>query len=423
MAAGAALGQTGRSGCYDRTVTATAPDDALDRAHAILASAPLIDGHNDLPEALRRRVGLRISEVALDHPVEGLATDIPRLRAGRVGGQFWSVWVPASLPEAEATRRAFEQLDIVRRMVAAYPATFELATSADDVERIFGAGRIASLIGLEGGSMIGSSLAILRQFHALGVRYMTLTHWLTTRWADAATDAPRHGGLTRFGVEVVREMNRLGMLVDLSHVSPGTMAAALDATEAPVVFSHSGARAVTDHPRNVPDEILGRIPANGGVVMAVFLAGFVSGAAADYERTVDGIVEAARADRPESTRAELDAIEERWRAGHPGPGATIGDVADHIDHLRDVAGVEHVGIGSDLDGGTSLPAGLDDVSKFPDLFAELVRRGYSDADLRAIAGGNILRVIRDAGRVAARLQAERGPSELTIEELDGTAAG
>ena len=258
----------------------TDAEDHLAAVRQLLQATPLIDGHNDLPEALRRRVGLRISEVDLRQPVPGLMTDIPRLRAGGVGGQFWSVWVPASLPESEATRRAFEQLDIVHRIVAAYPETFELAATADDVERIFGAGRIASLIGLEGGSMIGSSLAVLRQFHALGVRYMTLTHWLTTRWADAATDAPQHDGLTRFGVEVVREMNRLGMLVDLSHVSPATMAAALDATEAPVVFSHSGARAVTDHPRNVPDEILGRVRTNGGVVMAVFLSIFVSKEAA-----------------------------------------------------------------------------------------------------------------------------------------------
>jgi len=400
-------------------MTATPAGDALDQARRLLDTAPLIDGHNDLAEALRRRVGLAISEVDLDRPVAGLMTDIPRLRAGRVGGQFWSVWVPASLPEPDATRRAFEQLNIVRRMVDRYPATFELARTANDVERIFASGRIASLIGLEGGSMIGSSLAILRQFHALGIGYMTLTHWLTTRWADAATDPPRHGGLTRFGLEVVHEMNRLGMLVDLSHVAPTTMAAALDATEAPVVFSHSGARAVTDHPRNVPDEILRRLTVNGGLVMAVFLAGFVSEPASAYEQAVAAEVEAARRERPEATEAELDRFEGAWRLDHPAPGATVADVADHIDHLRDVAGVEHVGIGSDLDGGAALPAGLDDVSHFPDLFAELIRRGYSDAELRAIAGGNVLRVMRDAETVAARLQRERGPSERTIEELDG----
>jgi membrane dipeptidase len=404
-------------------VTTTPAGDPLEQARTLLQLTPLVDGHNDLAEALRRRAGLATSTVDLEGPVAGLMTDIPRLRAGRVGAQFWSVWVPASLPEPDATRRAFEQLDIVRRMVARYPATFELARTADDVERIFKAGRIASLIGLEGGSMIGSSLAILRQFHALGVGYMTLTHWLTTRWADAATDPPRHGGLTPFGLEVIHEMNRLGMLVDLSHVAPTTMAAALDATEAPVVFSHSGARAVTDHPRNVPDEILGRLKANGGLVMTVFLAGFVSAPAAAYEQDVAGRIEAIHRERPDAPEAELDRIEDAWRLDHPGPGATIGDVADHIDHLRDVAGVEHVGIGSDLDGGAAMPAGLEDVSHFPDLFAELIRRGYSDPDLCAIAGGNVLRVMRGAETVAARLQRERGPSERTIEELDGGLGG
>jgi membrane dipeptidase len=399
------------------------PDDALDRVRELLRGTPLIDGHNDLPEALRRRAGLRISEVDLGRPVADLMTDIPRLRAGAVGAQFWSVWVPASLPESEATRRGFEQLDIVRRMVESYPETFELATTADDIERIFGAGRIASLIGLEGGSMIGSSLPILRQFHALGVRYMTLTHWLTTRWADAATDAPRHAGLSPFGVEVVREMNRLGMLVDLSHVSPETMSMALDASDAPVLFSHSGARAVTDHPRNVPDEILRRIAPNGGVVMAVFLSGFVSDAVVAYERAADAVVEAARADRPDASEAELEALERQWRSAHPGPIARLEDVADHIDHLRDVTGIDHVGIGSDFDGGSSLPVGLDDVSHFPDLFAELLRRGYSTDDLRRVAGANLIRVLREAEAVAARLQSERGPSELTIEDLDRVDAG
>ena len=398
----------------------TEHDGRIERARGILRGTPLIDGHNDLPEALRRRVDLRISEVDLRQSIPDLMTDIPRLRAGGVGGQFWSVWVPASLPEGEATRRAFEQLDIVRRIVATYPDTFELAGTADDIERIFATGRIASLMGLEGGSMIGSSLAVLRQFYALGVRYMTLTHWLTTRWADAATDAARHDGLTPFGVEVVHEMNRLGMLVDLSHVSPATMSAALDATEAPVLFSHSGARSVTDHPRNVPDEILARVRANGGVVMAVFLSIFVSRAVADYDQATDEVVDAARAGRPEATEAELVEIGRSWQREHPGPVATLAQVADHIDRLRDIAGIEHVGIGSDFDGGALLPEGLGDVSQFPDLLAELLRRGYSDDDVRRIAGGNLLRLLRDAESVARRLKAERGPSERTIEELDGT---
>ena len=397
----------------------TDPDVRVDQAREILRRTPLIDGHNDLAEALRRRVDLRISEVDLRRPVPDLMTDIPRLRAGGVGGQFWSVWVPASLPEGEATRRAFEQLDIVRRIVERYPDTFELAGTADDIERIFRGGRIATLMGLEGGSMIGSSLAILRQFYALGIRYMTLTHWLTTRWADAATDAPRHNGLTPFGVEVVHEMNRLGMLVDLSHVSPATMSAALDATDAPVLFSHSGARSVTDHPRNVPDEILARVSSNGGVVMAVFLSIFVSREVADYDRATDEVVEAARAARPEATELELEAIGRSWQREHPGPVATLAQVADHIDRLRDIAGIEHVGIGSDFDGGALLPEGLGDVSRFPDLLAELFRRGYSTADVGRVAGGNLLRLLREAESVARRLQAEREPSERTIEELDG----
>jgi membrane dipeptidase len=399
----------------------TERDDAfVVRARELLRSAPLIDGHNDLPAALRERVGLRISQIDLRRPQADLLTDIPRLRSGCVGGQFWSVWVSPRIPDAEAARRGLEQLDIVHRMIESYPETFELATSADEVDRIFKAGRIASLIGVEGGSMIGSSLAALRHYHARGARYMTLTHWRTTLWADAATDAPRHGGLSRFGVEVVREMNRLGMLVDLSHVSPETMWAALDVTEAPIVFSHSGARALTDHPRNVPDEILARVASNGGVVMAVFLAGFISAAVREHERP--GVVawDAYQEAHSQATEEELHQLLRQWRAEHPGPSASIGELADHIDHIRAVAGIEHVGVGSDFDGGESLPVGLEDVSRFPALFGELLRRGYTDDDIRLIAGGNILRVMHDAEAVALRLQGERGPSEATIEELDGT---
>jgi membrane dipeptidase len=394
-------------------------DPVVDRARAILRDAPLIDGHNDLAIALRERVGLHISTVDLRTHVDGLDTDIPRLRAGGVGGQFWSVWVPAALPELEAHRMAVEQLDVVHRFVAGYPDTFALATTAAEVEAAFAAGRVASLIGMEGGAMIASSLAALRQFHARGVRYLTLTHWRTTRWADAATDAPRHDGLTAFGREVIREMNRLGMLVDLSHVSPATMADALDETEAPVVFSHSGARAVTEHPRNVPDDILRRVPANGGVVMAVFLAQFVSNAVAQHVAPGEAAEEAYALAHPEANADELHAVRLTWLADNPPPRATVSQVADHIDHLRAVMGIEHVGIGSDFDGGTLLPDGLEDVAGFPVLLGELLRRGYSDDDVRAIAGGNILRVMRGAEAVAARLQAHRGPSEATIEELDG----
>ncbi len=401
----------------------TTPDDRFtERARAILRESPLIDGHNDLAIALRERVGsLRTSSVDLRSHVEGGDTDIPRLREGGVGGQFWSVWVPAALPELDAFRMAIEQLDIVHRFVAQYPETFALATTADEVDRAFADGRIASLMGLEGGSMIASSMAALRQFHALGIRYMTLTHWRTTRWADAATDPPQHDGLTPFGVEVVREMNRLGMLVDLSHVSPGTMRAALDVAEAPVIFSHSGARAVTDHPRNVPDEILHDVPANGGVVMAVFLSGFISTEVNDHMKALDPIEEAYVAEHPDAPDIDVRAVRRAWLADNPAPRTTIGQVADHIDHLRDVAGIDHVGIGSDFDGGELLPDGLDDVAGFPRLIGELLRRGYSDDDVRAIARGNVLRVMRGAEAAAARLQATREPSEATIEELDGAS--
>lgn len=398
-------------------------DPFLDRAVDLLTGSPLVDGHNNLPYAIRERVGGRLSQIDLGSPVDGLDTDIPRLRAGRVGGQFWSVWVPAALPEARALPLALEQLDLVHRLVAAYPDTFALATSAAEAEAAFLGGRIASLIGLEGGTMIASSLPVLRTFHARGVRYLTLTHWRTTRWADAATDEPRHGGLTPFGVEVVREMNRLGMLVDLSHVSPDTMAAALDTTEAAVIFSHSGARAVSDHPRNVPDRILRRVSANGGVVMAVFLSHFVSEAVAAHVAPGMALEDAFLAEHPDASDEELGDRRRAWLAANPGPVATIADVADHIDHLARVAGVEHVGIGSDFDGGELLPVGLEDVAGFPRLIAELLRRGYSEPEVRGIAGGNVLRVLREAAVVAERIQAERPPSEATIEELDGIDPG
>ena len=387
--------------------TTTDPFDA--RARAILRNSPMIDGHNDLAYALRERAGLATSTVDLRQPQTGLDTDIPRLRLGAVGGQFWSVWVPAALAEPDALRTSLEQMDIVHGFIGRYPETFALATTADEVDAAFAGGRIASLLGLEGGSMIGSSLPLLRNAYARGVRYMTLTHWLTTRWADAATDAPRHGGLTAFGREVVREMNRLGMLVDLSHVSPTTMAVALDVTEAPVIFSHSGALAVCDHPRNVPDEILRRVPGNGGVVMAVFLSGFVSQGFRDHLAGAEDV----EADDPAARKA--------WMAEHPFPNAALSQVADHIDHLRELAGIDHVGIGSDFDGGEPLPDGLGDVSRFPALLGELLRRGYSDDDVRKVAGGNVLRVLRGAESVAMRLQGERAPSEATIEELDGVA--
>ena len=395
-------------------------DPSLERALDLLSSAPLIDGHNDLAIALRSRVGgIAVSKVDLRQPVEGLDTDIPRLRAGRVGGQFWSVWVPAELAEERALPMALEQLDIADGFAARYPDVFGRATNADEVEAVFASGRIACLLGLEGGSMIASSLPILRTFFARGIRYMTLTHWKTTRWADAATDDPKHDGLTAFGREVVREMNRLGMLVDLSHVAPSTMAAALDVAEAPVVFSHSGSFAVNPHPRNVPDDVLRRVPGNGGVVMVVFLSGFVSDEVRRHMQPGMDLVDAYEREHPDATHEEVREVRSRWTTANPPPDATVGQVADHIDHLAEVAGVDHVGIGSDFDGGEFLPVDLDDVSCFPNLIAELLRRGYSDAHVRGIAGGNVLRVMRGAETAAARIQAERPPSEATIEELDG----
>jgi len=398
----------------------TGPDPFLSRALDLLDASPLIDGHNDLAIALRGKVGgIGVSSVDLRQHVDGLDTDIPRLWAGRVGGQFWSVWVPAELPEEKALPMALEQLDIVEGFARRYPDVFAPATTADDVDAALASGRIASLMGLEGGAMIASSLPVLRTFFARGIRYMTLTHWKTTRWADAATDEAKHDGLTSFGREVVREMNRLGMLVDLSHVAPSTMAAALDVAEAPVVFSHSSAFAVNPHPRNVPDDILRRVPGNGGVVMAVFLSQFVSDEVRRHFQPAWDLVEAFEREHPDAPAEKSREIRRSWTAANPPPAATIGQLADHIDHLVEIAGVEHVGIGSDFDGGEHTPTALEDVSGFPNLIAELMRRGYADDDIRAIARGNILRVMRGAEAAARRLQAERQPSEATIEELDG----
>ena len=395
-------------------------DELVRRALELLERSPLIDGHNDLAIALREKVGgIGVSSVDLSGPVEDLYTDIPRLRAGRVAGQFWSVWVPAELPEARALPMALEQLDIADAFATRYPDVFGRAGTADEVEAVFASGRIACLLGLEGGAMIASSLPILRTFYARGIRYMTLTHWKTTRWADAATDEPRHGGLTAFGREVVREMNRLGMLVDLSHVAPSTMAAALDVAEAPVVFSHSGAYAVTPHVRNVPDEILRRVPANGGVVMAVFLSQFVSDEVRRHVEPGQKLEEAYEREHPDAPPSEVREVRRAWLAANPPPKATLGQLADHIDHLVEVMGPQHVGVGSDFDGGELLPIGMEDVSRFPSLFAELLRRGYTDDDIRAIAGGNVLRVMRGAEAAARRIHAERPPSEATIEALDG----
>jgi membrane dipeptidase len=395
-----------------------APDRALEHARALLRSTPLIDGHNDLPWEIRR---------APDHPMDVAAydirqaapkhTDLPRLKTGELAAQFWSIYTDGEMKDSGYARVQLEQFDIARRMIARYPDRLALALTADDIVRDFRKKRIASLLGLEGGHAIENSLGALRAYYALGARYMTLTHNVTLDWADAALDSARHGGLTEFGREVVREMNRMGMLVDLSHVSPGTMSDALDVTEAPVIFSHSSARALVDYPRNVPDSILARLPKNGGVVMVTFVPSFVSNECRAWEDAADSVRKALRATTPDSVerRRQYDM----WENAHPAPSATLAQVAAHIEHVRQVAGVDHVGIGSDFDGIDYVPAGLEDVSKFPDLFAELIRRGWSDADLKKLAGQNLLRVFRQAEATAARLQKEREPSTKTVEQLDG----
>jgi membrane dipeptidase len=394
------------------------------RATRLLREVPLIDGHNDTPWQLRKRTGghlerldLRADGRRLEPPMQ---TDLPRLAKGGVGGQFWSVYVPIEAAGGAPgdVPIVLEQIDIVRRMAALYPDRLELALTAADVVRIHGAGKVASLIGMEGGHSIGNSLAVLRATHALGARYMTLTHSKNLSWADSATDQPNaRPGLSAFGREVVREMNRLGMLVDLSHGSVAVMNAALDVSEAPVIFSHSSAFALCGHARNVPDDVLRRVAKNGGVVMVVFLSFYVSEElrrwTAASEAEVARLTALAGGDR-----AAIEAGSSAWQASHPKPRATLAQVADHIDHIRDVAGIDHVGIGSDFDGTTALPVGLEDVSKYPALVLELIARGYSDADVQKVIGLNALRVMREAEATAARLQAARGPSQASIEELD-----
>ena len=379
----------------ERPVPAT-DDPHLALAHRVLSTTPLVDGHNDLPWAIRDNDEAPMDLAAYDlRQATPGHTDIPRLRAGMVGGQFWSVYVPAGAMDIHAAARIqLEQIDLAKRMIARYPDTFELARSPDDVVRIFEDGKIASILGMEGGHAIENSLGALRAFHDLGARYLTLTHSANIDWADSCCEEPELGGLSAFGEEVVREMNRLGMLVDISHVSPETMNDVLDLSEAPVIFSHSSARAVTDHPRNVPDDVLRRMPGNGGVVMVTYVTVFVNEALRRW--------------------AELPRSERTGEA----PRSTMDDVIAHLEHVRDVAGIDHVGIGSDFDGATT-PAGLEDVSTYPALFAELSRRGWSESDLRKLAGENVLRAWRQAERVATRLQAERPPSVATIEEMDG----
>jgi membrane dipeptidase len=398
------------------------------RVDRILAATPLIDGHNDLPWQMRDRskgalasIDLRSDTTKLPVP-EGdspLMTDIPRLRAGRVGGQFWSVWVPTDAKGNDAVQLTLEQIDLVKRMVAAYPADFQMAYTAADIRRIHRSGKIASLIGVEGGHSINGSLATLRTMYDLGARYMTLTHTLNTEWADAATDTPTHNGLTPFGQEVVREMNRLGMLVDLSHVSPDAMKAALAVSEAPVIFSHSSARVINSHPRNVADDVLQLVAKNGGVVMMNFYPAYVSEASNQWE--ADYAAEQTRYNsppyaglyigQPERAKAALEA----WEEAHPKPIVTLAEVADHIEHIRKVAGIDHVGIGSDFDGIPEGPRGLEGVDRYPALLEEMLRRGWSDADVAKLAGLNVLRVMDAAEQVSARLRAARPPSEALLK--------
>jgi membrane dipeptidase len=387
----------------------------LERARALHKQSPLIDGHNDYPWALREKALRNLDKLDISKPQPSIMTDIPRLKAGGVGGQFWSVYVPVELMGQEAVTATLEEIDTVHQMMRRYPDTFELALNADDVERIFKKGKIASLVGMEGGHSIDNSLAALRMFHRLGARYMTLTHSKNTAWADSATDDPKVGGLSPFGEAVVREMNWLGMLVDLSHVSPETMEDAIRVSQAPIIFSHSSARALADRARNVPDSVLQMLPKNGGVVMVTFVPGFLSKEAAAWAELQTAeetrLKRLLRGDAPAVTRGV-----EEWTTAHPAPLAHLSDVADHIDHIRKVAGIDHIGLGGDFDGITAVPQGLEDVSKYPALTAELLRRGYKDDEVKKILGRNVLRVMREAERVSKTLQAERGPSTLLFED-------
>jgi membrane dipeptidase len=394
-----------------------AAQDYQHRLEQVLAQTPLIDGHNDLPWEIRERYKSDLANIDLGSDTAhlpagegqtGLMTDIPRLRKGLVGAQFWSVWIPVDMQGFQAVQTTLEQIDLVKRMTARYPSDLAMAYSAADIRRIHKSHKIASLIGIEGGHQINNSLAVLRQMYDAGARYMTLTHTTNTPWADSATDAPVHGGLTPFGVEVVKEMNRLGMLVDLAHVSPDTMKAALAASQAPVIFSHSSARGLNDHPRNVPDDVLRALAANGGVVMVNFAPPYVSAARNHWE--ADRAAEQTRFNSPpyaglyigQPDRAK--AALAQWDAEHPRPVTTLAQVADHIEYMRKVAGVDHIGIGSDFDGIPDAPVGLEGVDRYPALLEELMRRGWSDADIAKLAGENLLRAMTAAEQVSLKLR-------------------
>jgi membrane dipeptidase len=405
------------------------------RIERVLAATPLIDGHNDLPWEIRERFKGRLaafdlkadtSRLPVAAGTPALMTDIPRLRAGHVGAQFWSVWIPAQTKGFEAVQMTVEQIDLVKDMTRHYPADLEMAYTAADIRRIHRAGRIASLIGIEGGHQINNSLAVLRQMYDLGARYLTLTHSSNTDWADSATDNPAHHGLTAFGREVVKEMNRMGMLVDLSHVSEETMRGALAVTRSPVIFSHSSARALIDHPRDVADDVLKMVATNGGVVMVNFFPGYVSEArnrwladrAAEQARFSSPPFNGLYIGQPERASAALAA----WDQEHPMPVVTLGEVADHIEHIRRVAGVDHVGLGSDFDGIPNTPVGLEGVDRYPALLTELMRRGWTDAEIAKVAGENVLRVMSAAEAESLQLRRSESASMATLSELDGAPA-
>jgi membrane dipeptidase len=412
--------------CIPLAVWSAAPTYEA-RVLRVLAGTPLIDGHNDLPWEIRSRfkgdlaaVDLQSDTARLPFPPDSAAlmTDIPRLRAGKVGGQFWSVWVPVDIKGFESVQTTLEQIDLVKRMCARYPDDLAMAYSAADAYRIHQSHKVACLIGIEGGHQINNSLGVLRQMYDAGARYMTLTHTTNTDWADSATDTPVHHGLTTFGEEVVREMNRLGMLVDISHVSPDTMRAALATSDAPVIFSHSSARALVDHPRNVPDDVLRTVGEKGGVVMVNFAPEYISAVRNIW--AADEAAERARFNSPpfvglyigQPERAKAALAE--WVKDHPRPAATLAQVADHIEHIRLLAGADHVGLGSDFDGIEDAPAGLEGVDKYPALLVELMKRGWTDSDLAKLAGGNVLRAMAEAERVAAKLRETRAASAVTF---------
>ncbi|MER6343353.1 dipeptidase [Streptomyces sp. NPDC001595] len=393
---------------------------SLEDARELLRAFPVVDGHNDLPWALREQVryDLDARDIAA-HQGDHLHTDIPRLRAGGVGAQYWSVYVRADSPDPVSA--TLEQIDCVRQLIDRHPDALRPALTAADLEAARGEGRIASLMGAEGGHSIANSLGTLRGLYALGVRYMTLTHNDNVDWADSATDEPGVGGLSAFGREVVREMNRLGMLVDLSHVAATTMRDALDTSSAPVIFSHSSARAVCDHPRNIPDDVLERLPANGGVAMVTFVPKFVLQAAVDWTVAADENMRAHGFHHLDTT-PEAMKVHRAFEERRPRPVATVATVADHLDHMREVAGIDHLGIGGDYDGTAFTPDGLDDVSGYPNLIAELLDRGWSKADLAKLTWQNAVRVLGAAEDVARNHQATRAPSNATIESLDGASA-